>query len=136
MRITARATVRALASALIVAATAGLAAAQTSAPAARAGDGVPRFDVTPGCRAGTQSGINARANMESCIESENAARDKLVKEWSQFVAADRVRCVDETNMGGPPSYVEVLTCLEMARDARALRRDKGDTDDLSIGLTR
>jgi hypothetical protein len=26
-------------------------------------------------------------------------------------------------MGGPPSYIEVLTCFELARDARKLPKD-------------
>ena len=35
-------------------------------------------------------------------------------------------------MGGPPSYIEVLTCLELARDARKLPKD--DNTGLSTGL--
>ena len=34
--------------------------------------------------------------------------------------ADQQRCVRLTTLGGSPSYVEVLTCLEMARDSSTI----------------
>ena len=46
-----------------------------------------------------------------------------MKAWSSFVLADRTHCVNETTMGGLSSYTELLTCLEMARDVRALRAE-------------
>ena len=34
------------------------------------------------------------------------------------VQLDKASCVRETSMDGTPSYVELLTCLEMARDVK------------------
>jgi hypothetical protein len=58
-------------------------------------------------------------NVASCEQSEQQARNTLSTEWQKFPASDQRNCVAETNIGGFPSYVQVLTCLEMARDARA-----------------
>ena len=33
----------------------------------------------------------------------------------------RSHCTNESRMGGELSYTELLTCLEMARDVRAMR---------------
>ncbi len=48
------------------------------------------------------------------------ARDILVKEWNNFLPADRTSCYRLTTTGTPGTYTELLTCLEMRRDARAL----------------
>jgi hypothetical protein len=47
----------------------------------------------------------------------------LVKQWSTFMPADKTSCVNESRMGGESSYTELITCLEMARDVRALRNE-------------
>jgi hypothetical protein len=89
--------------------------------AAQAADGVPKLDMRPGCRAAVQAGAVVNRDLNTCLRSENAALDKLKEGWKNFVAEDRTRCINLTQMGGPPSYVEVLTCVEMARDARQIR---------------
>ena len=83
--------------------------------------GVPNFDAGPGCRAGADSGIDIQPNVDGCLASERQARDRLVKQWQEFSSRDKSQCVALTSLGGPPSYIEVLTCLEMERDARAMR---------------
>jgi hypothetical protein len=94
----------------------------------------PRFDAAPGCRAGANTGVKPRPDIDACLRGEHEARDQLTRQWSEFAAADKTRCVDKTHMGGPPSYIEVLTCLELARDARKLPKD--DNTGLSTGLRR
>jgi hypothetical protein len=49
-----------------------------------------------------------------CVRDEQQARDQLQTQWSQFAPSDRVMCTSETTEGGgvPPSYVELLTCLQ------------------------
>ncbi len=79
--------------------------------------GVPRFDVAKSCK---EEADDATA-VTSCIRDENEARDQLQPEWSSFNSTDRTTCSRETSEDGTPSYVELLTCLEMARDARKLR---------------
>ena len=43
-----------------------------------------------------------------------------MQEWSSFVASDKENCAEESTAGGLPSYTELLTCLEMARETRQL----------------
>ena len=82
-------------------------------------DEVPRFNVEPSCKGGLDSpGLNERYGR--CIAEENGARQKLEGSWSSYPAADRAQCSDTARMGAP-SYVELLTCLEMQRDARKLK---------------
>jgi len=58
---------------------------------------------------------------EQCVQSEQQVREELKKEWSTFSAADKQHCVSLAKTGGESSNTELLTCLEMARDVRALR---------------
>ena len=60
-------------------------------------------------------------SMSGCLQSEQAARESIAKQWAQFIAVDRSRCIN--TKGYLPSYVEWLTCLEMERDVRNLRRE-------------
>jgi hypothetical protein len=88
-----------------------------------AADRIPTFNVEPGCR-----DVAAKAapvgSVEACMRKEQEARNQLVSEWTQFAAADQSYCVDLTTMAGEPSYVALLTCLELRRDARRLRQQE------------
>src|SRR6266436_3960862 len=75
-------------------------------------DTVPTFDIVRECR---YEGGSA-ANVERCSQDETAALGQLKTEWVQFVGADKRSCMETTQIGGFASYVELLTCLEMARD--------------------
>jgi hypothetical protein len=75
-------------------------------------DNVPKFDITRECR----SEGGSKAVLEKCAADEAEAREQLQPQWSQFSAVDKTVCIRETSMDGTPSYVELLTCLEMARD--------------------
>ena len=88
-----------------------------------AAQGVPTIDVGPSCRAAA-AGNTAAQDAESCRRSEMASRDSLVKQWNSFPAADRNGCYKLTTTGTPGTYSELLTCLEMRRDARNLRNKK------------
>ena len=48
--------------------------------------------------------------------------------WSQYRAADKTLCVGMVSKGGPPRYVELLSCLEIMKDA-AVIRDANPGDD-------
>ena len=67
---------------------------------------------------------------QNCLDSEHATRAELAKKWSEFTPADRTSCVNEARMGGDSSYTELLTCLEMARDVRAMRAQQGGAMEL------
>ena len=82
--------------------------------------GVPTIDIGPSCRAAAKGSVGMQQDYESCRKSEDAARQALVKEWSTFIPADRGSCFRLTTTGTPGTYTELLTCLEMKRDARKL----------------
>ena len=92
-------------------------------------DSVPVLNVEQVCQGiAQQGGVTFHdpaiaQEKKNCLESEQATRDELVKEWSSFSAADKNSCVNESKMGGESSYTELLTCLEMARDVRAMRSE-------------
>lgn len=79
-------------------------------------DSVPKFDMAGECR----SEGGSTATLKSCAEDEAEARDQLQPLWRQSSAADKASCLGETNTDGTPSYVELLTCLEMDRDVKRL----------------
>jgi hypothetical protein len=84
---------------------------------------VPKLNLEPTCNVPAEMGAVNR-DKSACLRSENEARATLVWDWSSFPAADRGLCTQTATMGGTASYVELLTCLEMRRDARALPPDQ------------
>jgi hypothetical protein len=95
-----------------------------SKTASAAANGPPVLNVKPSCEAASDRtameqvpGSNVR-DTASCMRDENEARDQLAKEWTQFSPGDRERCTSITKTGGIPSYVELIVCLEMIRDAK------------------
>ena len=90
-------------------------------------DSVPSLNVEQVCEGiAQQGGVTFHdpaiaQEKKNCIETEQAVRDQIAKQWSNFAAGDKTHCVNESRMGGDSSYTELLTCLEMARDVRALR---------------
>lgn len=79
-------------------------------------DTVPKFDVARECR--FEGG--SVENVARCARDEAAALGQLNALWTQLVGADKSSCLSVTMTGGFASYVELLTCLEMARDARQI----------------
>ncbi len=86
-------------------------------------DAVPTFDTAPGCRVAVSV---LPGSFEACMKDEQDARAQLAAQWEKFVASDRATCTQNETTGGSPSYVELLTCLQMARDARGLPESKTD----------
>jgi len=85
-------------------------------PFTHVADSVPKFDIAKECR----SEGGDMAAVERCAVDEAKARDELQPQWGQFNSRDKATCIEETAVDGTPSYVELLTCLEMAKDARKL----------------
>ena len=77
--------------------------------------GFPQFDPAPGCKAA--SAINQSIDLavsqdyKACMADEASAKQELQQSWSKYSAADKRRCVGQTEDGGMPSYVEVIECL-------------------------
>ena len=90
-----------------------------------AADKVPELNIEPTCRAATTAGIRATASQDAsaCKRDESDARGKLEQGWDQFTAQERARCVRLSTHGGSPSYVELLTCMEMSKHANSLPND-------------
>jgi hypothetical protein len=102
-----------------------VAAAALFVSAAQAND-VPTLNVRPTC---TPIGNDKTFPIDTnqCLRSEQEARDQLAREWANFPAADRSLCTQTASMGGLPSYVALITCLEMKRDVATLPADRGLT---------
>jgi hypothetical protein len=82
-----------------------------------AADEVPSYNLSPSCRSETASTTGDR----NCLSDEQQARETLQKQWSRFAPADKANCLRVEDSGGAPSYVELLTCLQMAAAAKKLR---------------
>jgi hypothetical protein len=86
-------------------------------------DTLPTYNVEPSCRGGMDVVADPRVSRDArfaqCLSEEAAARSTLQAQWTQFPAGDRTDCANTAKIG-TPSYVELLTCLEMSREARKL----------------
>jgi hypothetical protein len=87
-------------------------------PASAALGDAPTLNVQATCRATPAVNLDQQATYDNCMRSENAARDRLNKTWAKMRADWRSTCLKTTTLGGVPSYVELLTCVEM-REAAA-----------------
>jgi hypothetical protein len=81
---------------------------------------VPTLDYVPSCHAAVATATIASRDENSCKQDEATARGTLQKDWGQYSANDRNHCVQLSTLGGSPSYVELLTCLELAKAANAM----------------
>jgi len=99
-------------------------------------DQYPTLNVAPVCHGIVeQSDLEAglrQTNFDQCLQAEQADRETMIKEWTQFSADDRRHCIAETTMGGESSYTELLTCLEMARDVRELHKQPNSLSEQNI----
>ena len=79
---------------------------------------VPTLDVGPLCRAQAKA---AQDLADACLADEKKAREDLVRQWAQFSPESRARCSGiEKSDAGAQSYVELLTCLQIAKDVKSL----------------
>jgi hypothetical protein len=93
-------------------------------------DDVPKFDIARGCKVDSSTAYDPNAGLNAtikrCMDDEQQAKDQLQTQWSGFANADRTMCIGETvgdksdQSSTPPSYVELLTCLQDQKSARAL----------------
>ena len=98
-----------------------------AATTATRADEVPTLNVDPVCRGIAQQSAGPSEKggpdlaFSQCVQSEQAMRQKLIGEWSTFLPGEKANCVG-SEKGGLASYTDLVTCLEMARDARKLNR--------------
>jgi hypothetical protein len=90
---------------------------------------IPDLNVDPVCRGIAQQAAAPSEKggpdlaFSQCVQSEQAMRQKLVGEWSTFLPSEKANCIG-AEMGGMASYTDLVTCLEMARDAQQLNQGK------------
>ena len=79
-------------------------------------DRPPNFDMTRTCRLDLMAayGLNTGPQDKSCVRDEQNARQQLQKQWLKFPATARANCASQESIGGTPSYVSLLTCLQMS----------------------
>src|SRR3974377_1577831 len=98
-------------------------------------DDIPTLDVNPVCRGIAMQGELEvglqQTSFQQCVQSEQEVREQIKKEWSTFSASDKSHCVALAKTGGEASYTELITCMEMARDARKLHADQQKGSDTS-----
>jgi hypothetical protein len=86
---------------------------------------VPTIDIQKTCQAAAgamvslMGGTTNEQDVNACLDSEQKARDQIVKDGATYASADKKQCM-RTDVY-LPSYVEWLTCLEMERDVRKMR---------------
>jgi hypothetical protein len=90
-----------------------------------AADRIPTFDVETHCRDIAKRAAPL-ADADICLRKERAARDRLARQWAGFAAADKAHCLELSRMA-EPTYTELLTCLELAREVRNLRERERST---------
>jgi hypothetical protein len=90
---------------------------------------MPDLNVDPVCHGIAQQAANPSEKggpdlaFSQCVQSEQAMRQKLVNEWSTFLPTEKTNCIGE-QMGGMASYTDLVSYLEMAKDARRLNQGK------------
>jgi len=86
-------------------------------------DELPTFDVRKNCKADVQADSTA-GTVTSCLADEQNARTTLVSQWTQFAPESRTKCTKMvSDIAGSQSYVELLTCLQMAKDVKTLPKE-------------
>ena len=86
-------------------------------------DEVPTYDVAATCHAESQGDPGAGI-AAACMAQEQSARETLARQWTQFPAQSKTTCMQtETDVSGVRSYVELLTCLQIAKDVKSLPKD-------------
>ncbi|WP_156898209.1 hypothetical protein [Methylocapsa acidiphila] len=86
------------------------------------GGGMPKFNVAQSCReAQAIGGDDKNLAYKGCMQDEKDAQDQLAQKWSHFKPEDRRNCIEQ-GAAPLPSYVEILTCLEMYDSASTFNR--------------
>lgn len=85
--------------------------------AARArADKMPKLDVESSCREAKIYGMtNPEETFKNCMLDEEDARKQLEQHWSHYKPATKRNCL-AAGAQPSPSYVELLTCIEVTEE--------------------
>jgi hypothetical protein len=92
-------------------------------------DDIPNFNIEKGCKVDSASAFDPNAGLAAtvkrCADDEQQAKDQLVPVWSQSAPSDKKMCLGMTtdDASTPPSYVELLTCLQGQQIVRKLPKN-------------
>ena len=89
-------------------------------------DRVPQVDYVKTCRVESKDTGASDQDFGACQRDEEAARDKLSKQWATYSSTDKANCISSATAGYLPSYVELVTCLEMYQFLKQSRTGKTD----------
>jgi hypothetical protein len=78
-------------------------------------DKVPTFDIARSCKldVAATAGLAVDQSVKSCVSDEKRARQQLASQWSKFSGSSKAECIPQESIGGTPSYVSLLTCLQL-----------------------
>jgi hypothetical protein len=96
-------------------------------------ENVPELNIERECRVDSASAFDPNAGLKAtikrCVGDEQQAKIQLQTHWPKYPNSDRATCIhmavgDKSDLNSdPPSYVELLTCLEDQQLARKLPKD-------------
>lgn len=96
------------------------------AAAAPVKDNIPTIDLQKRCRNSAKAAVETLGDksaeskaFDSCMRSEQEARDAIVAAWKDIPQSYKTFCVKPNVFS--PSYVEWIACLEMQMDVKRLR---------------
>jgi hypothetical protein len=99
--------------------------------------GPPTLQVGQSCEAAARGSVVLGRDKKACLADETTAQDTLKQNWSKYAASDKNECIGMVTTGGPPSYVELLSCIEILRDARNIRKGNAlETGDQPVSTGR
>ena len=81
--------------------------------------GPPTLQVGPSCDGVARGSVVLGRVKKACLADETTAQDTLKQNWSKYAAADKTQCTGMVTTGGPASYVELLSSVEILRGTRA-----------------
>jgi len=93
-----------------------------SVPADARDGRVPQLNVQALCKARSAGDrlmqLPESQSVADCVRDETDAKQKLSTAWSATSGAVRGRCKGEAAALGTRSYVDLLTCIQMAADVK------------------
>ena len=87
-------------------------------------DRIPELDLAGICTASTRTD-DPKKDQQNCLAFEQKAKLQLAMQWARYSPADQSSCLQMSRSAGLSSYVEILTCLEMADHARRAQKPRG-----------
>jgi hypothetical protein len=85
-------------------------------------DAIPSFNVEPACRGAASAGDGLDVTLQRCLQDEQDARKELQSHWTTYPLQAQRECAVASSVGGDASYVELLECLIMSRDAAEMKK--------------